>query len=146
MHDRGSLLVRIGTLGLCAAALLLAAQTSRSDAQSTNASPVIIIGSTEVDPATLPFLADDARHALTNAIANLKAGTTVAHVMATSPNKTGWASKDADNTNFVNIEDLARQSLEICEYLLPSCLASSCPSTVTTRVTRTADGRRNRAC
>ncbi len=116
MHECKSLLVRNGALGICAVVLLLVELASPSAAQSTNASTVIILGSADVDPASIPFLSDDARQSLTGAIADLKSATSVAHVMTTSPNETGWASREADNTTFVNIEDPARQSLETCEY------------------------------
>ena len=116
MGRRGLGFLEFGILEIGVAALLLFGLTSPSAAQSTNASPVIVLGSNEVDPAALPFLTDEARQSFASAIADMKSGVSVAHVMSASPNKTGWSSRQADKTTFVSLEDLARQSLETCEY------------------------------
>jgi hypothetical protein len=99
-----------------AAVLVIAALASPAAAQSTNARPVIVLGGAEANPTSVPLLNDEARPALKEAIEALKAGRVAAHVMSAAPDGKAWAGRSVNKKDFVSIEDVARQSLETCEY------------------------------
>jgi hypothetical protein len=83
-------------------------------AQSTNATPVLIRNAAMVDPASLP-LDDQGKKYLTDALASLQAGNTIAHVMAATSDGKTWSNTAVSKGMLVNLEDVARQTLESCE-------------------------------
>jgi hypothetical protein len=94
----------------------LAVGAGPSLAQSTNALPVVSQSQTAANPDTLPLPAD-AKRSVRDALSKLKSGSIVAHVTAVSANQKSWAANGATADNFVTLGDLARQTLETCEYL-----------------------------
>jgi hypothetical protein len=109
------MIVRLSWALSTGALLMLAGWALPAAAQSTNAAPVIVVNAAPVDLTTLP-LAADGQKAVTDAIASLKAGSWVAHVTTSTPDGKFWSGNPAVKGGFVNIADLARQSLEECEY------------------------------
>jgi hypothetical protein len=110
--------IRTFSRGLWAGLLLVVALAAAPAlAQSTNAAPVIVQGTADIDPAALS-IPDDARTYLTNAIANLKNGSWTAHVLAASPDGKNWAAAVAAKGAYYNLGDVARIALETCEYMV----------------------------
>jgi hypothetical protein len=103
-------------------AMLLIGATSVADAASTNASPVIQITDIPLDVAKLPFLDDSIRTYLKDLSAQYQAGTVTAFVVAAGPTGSwGVRSTVPGGAVSVSLEDMARQTLEQCEfyYLMP---------------------------
>jgi hypothetical protein len=96
--------------------LLLWTSAFPSFAQSTNARPVLLVGAADADLVGNPWLNDEGRQAAKEGIADLNAGNSVVHVMASALDGKSWASRAEGKKDFVSLEDLARRSLEACEY------------------------------
>jgi hypothetical protein len=108
------------------AAVVLIAGCGAAAGQSTNAKPVIVMQEAGADPATLTMLGDDGRKALADTTAQLKAGTIADFVFSATANGATWDVMSADKAKFLNMEDLARQSFERCEFLSKvSCIIVS---------------------
>ena len=99
-----------------AALVLLSTSARPAVSQSTNARPVIPLGSAEADLASITLLSDEGRQAAKEGVADFKAGRSAAHVMAAAVDGKSWASRAESKKDFVSLEDLARRSLEGCEY------------------------------
>ena len=107
---RSGRLVRIALL-LCFPGL--------ADAQSTNAPPVLPSGDTPFDAAKLAPLPPAAKAAVAEATARMKSGEILGFVFASSSGLTVWTLNAAPKgSGDVNIADLARTTLEACEYAL----------------------------
>lgn len=79
--------------------------------------PVIPMTNVATDPANYAWLSDGARKALADAIDQHKNGSLADFVFSATPGGDFWAYQmTAKASDFVSVEDLARQSLEICEY------------------------------
>jgi hypothetical protein len=132
MLEYRSFFVKIGF-----AVLALAVLASPAAAQSTNARPVIVMNTAAVDPASLTILDDGGRKALGDMAARLKSGAIFAYVMSISANGKSWAFASETKVTFLNLEDIARTSLERCEYTAnASCIIVS----ISGHDARTADG------
>jgi hypothetical protein len=79
--------------------------------------PVISVSNVATDPAHYAWISDDGRKALAGAIAAHNSGASFAFVFTAAPGGNYWNYDTAtQQTDFVSIEDLARRSLETCEY------------------------------
>lgn len=108
---------RVGFIFSAAVVACTMALNVPASAQSTNAHPVIVMGSAAVDPATLPVIDDAARKTLKDDTELHKAGKLPAFVMVGSPDGKIWQIHTATKSNFLSLEDLARQTLETCEFV-----------------------------
>lgn len=109
-----SLLGRAVLPGLFAALVMGAASVAAADPIP---SPVIAVGTADVDPTKYDWLSDEARKTLTDAIQQLKSGSIVAMVFAGAPGGNFWSYRTATKpTDSFNIADLARQALQACAY------------------------------
>jgi hypothetical protein len=98
--------------------IAFAAMAGAASAQSTGARPVIVIGQNATDPTKLPWIGDDARKALAADLTAYKAGKEVAFVFAAAPDGKNWSiTRALTEANYFGVEDLARASLDTCEYL-----------------------------
>lgn len=98
------------------ALVFLAAFAGPAAAESTNAAPIIHMGSAETDPAKLPLLDDAGRKSLATVIGELKSGKISSFVFSVTPDGRGYQPTMAGKGVFESLSDLARQSLEGCEY------------------------------
>jgi hypothetical protein len=79
--------------------------------------PIIVIGSSDIDPTKYDWLGDTGRKGLTDFVSTLKSGSLYAGVFAASPIGDFWSYRSAaKRTDLYNIADLARQALQSCEY------------------------------
>lgn len=111
MHWRG-----LFVLAVLVGGLTLAGLASPAAAQSTNATPVIVSNTAPVDAAAMPLLDDSARKAMVASIAALKSGSIAAYILSVSPDGKFWSGNKLNKKQFINLRDMARQSLETCEY------------------------------
>lgn len=103
-------------------ALLFIGAIPAAYAASTNAPPVIQISDTPMDVAKLPFIDESVRTYLKDLSAQYAAGTVTAFVVAAGPTGSwGVRSTVPGGAVSVSLEDMARQTLEQCEfyYLMP---------------------------
>jgi hypothetical protein len=83
--------------------------------------PIINITDTATVPAKYGWISDDGRKALTDAMSQLKAQKLVAFVFVAAPGGNFWSYRSVEkSTDFLSVEDLARLSLQSCEYFANS--------------------------
>lgn len=99
--------------GAVASALVLLATPAL--AQSTNAAPVIVNSSTPLDVGKLP-LSDEGKKSISDTIAKLNAGTVFSAVYAGGLDGRTWQVTLYDGGTPQTVQDLARQTLERCEF------------------------------
>jgi hypothetical protein len=87
-----------------------------SAAQSTNARPLINWGSADSNPDNISFLSQEGKKVLKDEIAAFKSGSIAAYVFSAGTDGKAWASRSINKGNLISVEDLARQSLETCEF------------------------------
>jgi hypothetical protein len=105
--------------GRLARIALFACCPAFAHAQSTNAPPVLTTGDAPFDTAKLAPLPPAAKAAVAEATAKMKAGEISGFVFAASPGLTIWTLNAAPKSvGNLNIADLARTTLEACEYAL----------------------------
>jgi hypothetical protein len=106
--------------------LFCVAASGATLAQSTNAPLNLVQGTTNVDPSTLP-LDKDGQASITSAISQLKSGSLLAYVMATTPDGKIWATATGTKGYFSSVSDVARMALESCEFIadLGPCIIMS---------------------
>lgn len=101
-------------LGLSGIMLALSA-VNVVEAHGADAKPVIVISNRATDPQKLTWLPDDARKALGDEIASLKAGTVADFVFIAAGKN--WDFRAVTKAgDFASIEELARIGLQSCEY------------------------------
>ena len=73
-------------------------------------------GADAVDVSVLTFLPDDAQKALTDSLEKMKNGKSPRRVFVASADGKTWTDRVATSDSVPSLEDLARESLEACEY------------------------------
>ena len=108
--------VLLGLVGVCSLAALAHAADSPPAPR-----PIINVTNVATDSSKYGWLTDDGRKGLDSAVAKFKAGSLAAYVFAAAPGGDFWSYQSQSKaTDFISIEDLARQSLQVCEYYASS--------------------------
>jgi hypothetical protein len=89
---------------------------AQAQAQVPESKPIIVITQKPVDPTAYSWLDPNAVKALKSDVDQIKAGSIKDFVMAAAPGK-AWTTRFIDEKgSLVSIEELARQTVEECEY------------------------------
>ena len=96
---------------------LAAGAGAASGAEGPAPQPAVHVTNVATDPTHFGWISDDGRKALSTAIASHAGGMLYAFVFTAAPGGNFWNYESAtQQTDFVSISDLARRSLETCEY------------------------------